>query len=125
MTHYCIAGCRQDFTVFKLFCTLFHNGKKSCFSNCGTETLSSLPPGVERGPGVGETRPPSFHGGGVGAGAGEGEPGREFEDTESSITSVSQIGRRRQGGQQARMPLHGGRAHQVPNTVFIWCMNLL
>ena len=29
-------------------------------SQCGTE---SIPPGVERGPGVGETRPPSFHGG--------------------------------------------------------------
>merc|ERR1719433_273905 len=25
-------------------------------SNCDTETLSSLPPGAERGPGVGETR---------------------------------------------------------------------
>merc|ERR1719458_1136120 len=33
-------------------------------SQCGqSDALSSLPPGAERGPGVGETRPPSFHGG--------------------------------------------------------------
>merc|ERR1719427_233652 len=43
-------------------------------SNCGTETLSSLPPGVERGPGVGETRPPSFQGGGWGPGPGRASP---------------------------------------------------
>merc|ERR1719228_856404 len=29
-------------------------------SQCDTDTLSSLPPGAERRPGVGETRPPSF-----------------------------------------------------------------
>ena len=36
---------------------------------------------------------------------------REFDDTESSITSVSQIGRRR--GEVGRMPLHGTRAQQL------------
>merc|ERR1719427_1022967 len=79
-------------------------------SNCGTETLSSLPPGVERGPGVGETRPPSFHGGPISSRLDSVDTAdsiaREFDDTESSITSVSQIGRRRHGG-GGRMPLHG------------------
>merc|ERR550519_2756956 len=115
-------------------------------SQCGTE---SIPPGAERGPGVGETRPPSFHGGppdaswGSSVTGGEGDwpaggaggeatcsetdsevgarrqggGGEVFDDTESSITSVSQIGRRRhqdnrQGG---RMPLHGGRTAQLRN----------
>merc|ERR1719397_1690222 len=94
-------------------------------SQCGqSDALSSLPPGAERGPGVGETRPPSFHGGQTAA-PGEGgvvgslgqtgpegfDPG--FDDTESGITSVSQVGRRRPGGQSGRMPLQGNRAHQL------------
>merc|ERR1719422_2222603 len=85
-------------------------------SNCDTETLSSLPPGVERGPGVGETRPPSFHGG-PGPASSRLDAAdtadsiiREFDDTESSITSVSQIGRRQRHG---RMPLHGTRTQQL------------
>merc|ERR1719219_2319699 len=94
-------------------------------SQCGqSDALSSLPPGAERGPGVGETRPPSFHGGQtaapgeVGVGGSlvqEGSDGFDpgFDDTESGITSVSQIGRRRPGGQGNRMPLHGGRTHQL------------
>ena len=76
--------------------------------------------GAERGPGVGETRPPSFHGGQtaapgeVGVGGSlvqEGSDGFDpgFDDTESGITSVSQIGRRRPGGQGGRMPLQGNR----------------
>merc|ERR1719319_148468 len=90
-------------------------------SQCGTsEVLSSLPPGVERGPGVGETRPPSFHGG-AGAPLGPSEGAFQgdsydggFDDTESGITSVSQVGRRRPGGQSGRMPLQGNsRAHQL------------
>lgn len=84
-------------------------------SNCDTETLSSLPPGAERGPGVGETRPPSFHGGPVTSRLDAADTAdsiiREFDDTESSITSVSQIGRRR--GEVGRMPLHGTRAQQL------------
>lgn len=83
-------------------------------SNCDTETLSSLPPGVERGPGVGETRPPSFHGpvaSRLDAADTADSIIREFDDTESSITSVSQIGRRR--GEVGRMPLHGTRAQQL------------
>ena len=32
-----------------------------------------------------------------------------FDDTESAITSVSQVGRRRPGGQSGRMPLQGNR----------------
>merc|ERR1719481_1918103 len=86
-------------------------------SNCDTETLSSLPPGAERGPGVGETRPPSFHGG-PGPASSRLDAAdtadsiiREFDDTESSITSVSQIGRRRHGN--GRMPLHGTRTQQL------------
>jgi len=79
-------------------------------SQCGTDTLSSLPPGAERGPGVGETRPPSFHGGLISNRLDTVDTAdsiaREFDDTESSITSVSQIGRRRHGG-GGRMPLHG------------------
>merc|ERR550539_779621 len=94
-------------------------------SQCGqSDALSSLPPGAERGPGVGETRPPSFHGGQtaapgeVGVGGSlvqEGSDGFDpgFDDTESGITSVSQIGRRRPGGQGGRMPLQGNRAHQL------------
>merc|ERR1719450_622591 len=85
-------------------------------SNCDTETLSSLPPGAERGPGVGETRPPSFHGG-PGPASSRLDAAdtadsiiREFDDTESSITSVSQIGRRQRHG---RMPLHGTRTQQL------------
>merc|ERR1719397_2224105 len=85
-------------------------------SQCGqSDALSSLPPGAERGPGVGETRPPSFHGGqtaapGEGGVVGSlGQTGSEgfdpgFDDTESGITSVSQSG---------RMPLQGNRAHQL------------
>merc|ERR1719412_3451694 len=84
-------------------------------SHCDTDTLSSLPPGVERGPGVGETRPPSFHGGPVTSRLDAADTAdsiiREFDDTESSITSVSQIGRRR--GEVGRMPLHGTRAQQL------------
>merc|ERR1719187_3118438 len=92
-------------------------------SQCGqSDALSSLPPGAERGPGVGETRPPSFHGGqtaapGEGGVVGSlGQTGSEgfdpgFDDTESGITSVSQVGRRRPGGQSGRMPLQGNRAH--------------
>ena len=106
-------------------------------SQCGqSDALSSLPPGkdlsffemscihilgAERGPGVGETRPPSFHGGqtaapveggvvggSLGQTSSEGfDPG--FDDTESGITSVSQVGRRRPGGQSGRMPLQGNR----------------
>merc|ERR1719278_1346179 len=94
-------------------------------SQCGqSDALSSLPPGAERGPGVGETRPPSFHGGqtvapGEGGIVGSlGQTGSEgfdpgFDDTESGITSVSQVGRRRPGGQSGRMPLQGNRAHQL------------
>merc|ERR1719397_1420493 len=94
-------------------------------SQCGqSDALSSLPPGAERGPGVGETRPPSFHGGqtaapGEGGVVGSlGQTGSEgfdpgFDDTESGITSVSQVGRRRPGGQSGRMPLQGNRAHQL------------
>lgn len=90
-------------------------------SQCGqSEALSSLPPGAERGPGVGETRPPSFHGGNTASGPDSSLPGNpdrtgtdNFDDTESSITSVSQIGRR-PGLQGNRMPLHGtSRAHQL------------
>merc|ERR1719192_56883 len=85
-------------------------------SHCDTDTLSSLPPGVERGPGVGETRPPSFHGGPVTSRLDAADTAdsiiREFDDTESSITSVSQIGRRRHGG-GGRMPLHGTRTQQL------------
>merc|ERR1719347_1531044 len=95
-------------------------------SQCGqSDALSSLPPGAERGPGVGETRPPSFHGGqtvvpveGGVVGGSLGQTGSEgfdpgFDDTESGITSVSQVGRRRPGGQSGRMPLQGNRAHQL------------
>merc|ERR1719239_1408325 len=94
-------------------------------SQCGqSDALSSLPPGAERGPGVGETRPPSFHGGqtaapGEGGVVGSlGQTGSEgfdpgFDDTESGITSVSQVGRRRPGGQSGRVPLQGNRAHQL------------
>merc|ERR1719460_2231986 len=94
-------------------------------SQCGqSDALSSLPPGAERGPGVGETRPPSFHGGQTAAPGEVGvvgslvqtgsegfDPG--FDDTESGITSVSQVGRRRPGGQSGRMPRQGNRAHQL------------
>merc|ERR1719158_1542644 len=83
-------------------------------SQCDTDTLSSLPPGAERGPGVGETRPPSFHGGPISGRIDSVDTAnsiaREFDDTESSITSVSQVGQRRHGG--GRMPLHG-RAQQL------------
>merc|ERR1719347_1179712 len=83
-------------------------------SQCETDTLSSLPPGAERGPGVGETRPPSFHGGPISGRLDSVDTAnsiaREFDDTESSITSVSQVGQRRHGG--GRMPLHG-RAQQL------------
>merc|ERR1719481_1245693 len=83
-------------------------------SQCDTDTLSSLPPGAERGPGVGETRPPSFHGGPISGSLDSVDTAnsiaREFDDTESSITSVSQVGQRRHGG--GRMPLHG-RAQQL------------
>jgi len=94
-------------------------------SQCGqSDALSSLPPGAERGPGVGETRPPSFHGGQTnvpgeaGVVGSLGQTGSEdfdqgFDDTESAITSVSQVGRRRPGGQSGRMPLQGNRAHQL------------
>ena len=79
-------------------------------SQCGTDALSSLPPGAERGPGVGETRPPSFHGGPISSRLDAADTAdsiaREFDDTESSITSVSQMGRRRHGA-TGRMPLHG------------------
>jgi len=94
-------------------------------SQCGTE---SIPPGVERGPGVGETRPPSFHGGPptqIDAGWPD-ETGTElessqhptdtFDDTESSITSVSQIGRRKHERHHRIPGLHGGggmRPHQL------------
>merc|ERR1719507_1303100 len=85
-------------------------------SNCDTDTLSSLPPGVERGHGVGETRPPSFHGGPVSSRLDAADTAdsiiREFDDTESSITSVSQIGRQQRRHGAGRMPLHGGRAQQ-------------
>merc|ERR1719431_1244728 len=84
-------------------------------SQCDTDTLSSLPPGAERGPGVGETRPPSFHGGPISNRLDSVDTAnsiaREFDDTESSITSVSQMGRRRHGA-TGRMPLHG-RAQQL------------
>ena len=65
-----------------------------------TDTLSSLPSGVVRGPGVGETRPPSFHGGASRLETADTADSiiREFDDTESSITSVSQIGRRQRHG---------------------------
>jgi len=86
-------------------------------SNCDTDTLSSLPPGVERGHGVGETRPPSFHGGPVSSRLDAADTAdsiiREFDDTESSITSVSQIGRQQRRHGPGRMPLHGGRAQQL------------
>merc|ERR1719233_2759096 len=87
-------------------------------SQCDTDTLSSLPPGAERGPGVGETRPPSFHGGPISNRLDSVDTAnsiaREFDDTESSITSVSQVGQRRHGGGGGggRMPLHG-RAQQL------------
>merc|ERR1719334_2276377 len=87
-----------------------------------SEALSSLPPGAERGPGVGETRPPSFHGGPaptqvesvLQGRVGGGQPDQDnFDDTESSITSVSQVGRRRPGGQgPARGPHHQPRSGQ-------------
>merc|ERR1719187_2081304 len=94
-------------------------------SQCGqSDALSSLPPGAERGPGVGETRPPSFHGGQTNVPGEAGVVGslgqtasedfdQGFDDTESAITSVSQVGRRRPGGQSGRMPLQGNRAHQL------------
>merc|ERR1719206_1453160 len=86
-------------------------------SQCDADTLSSLPPGAERGPGVGETRPPSFHGGPISSRLDSVDTAnsiaREFDDTESSITSVSQVGQRRHGGGGGgRMPLHG-RAQQL------------
>ncbi|TRY80041.1 hypothetical protein TCAL_07561 [Tigriopus californicus] len=68
-----------------------------------SETDSSIsglpPPGIERGPGVGETRPPSFHGGILAPEdltesesilSTRQETDDLFDDTESSITSVSQ-----------------------------------
>merc|ERR1719317_818685 len=72
---------------------------------------------AERGPGVGETRPPSFHGGPISSRLDSVDTAnsiaREFDDTESSITSVSQVGQRRHGGGGGgRMPLHG-RAQQL------------
>jgi hypothetical protein len=77
----------------------------------------SLPAG-ERGAGVGETRPPSFHGGilqdagyGVDSEVTESSlnPDGIFDDgdTESSITSVSQAAARRQ---EVRMRMAGGRS---------------
>merc|ERR550539_276379 len=92
----------------------FNGRVVSWLVSADTETLSSLPPGVERGPGVGETRPPSFHGpvtSRLDAADTADSIIREFDDTESSITSVSQIGRRR--GDVGRMPLHGTRAQQL------------
>merc|ERR1719445_2188598 len=86
-------------------------------SQCDTDTLSSLPPGAERGPGVGETRPPSFHGGPISGRLDSVDTAnsiaREFDDTESSITSVSQVGQRRRHGGGGRMPLHGTRTQQL------------
>ena len=59
---------------------------------------------------MGETRPPSFHGGPISSRLDAADTAdsiaREFDDTESSITSVSQMGRRRHGA-TGRMPLHG------------------
>ncbi|XP_059085954.1 segment polarity protein dishevelled homolog DVL-3-like isoform X2 [Tigriopus californicus] len=92
-----------------------------------SETDSSIsglpPPGIERGPGVGETRPPSFHGGILAPEdltesesilSTRQETDDLFDDTESSITSVSQaaadrrrhdIGRRmRTSGPSSRRP---------------------
>merc|ERR1719193_2860324 len=73
-------------------------------SQCGTD---SIPPGIERGPGVGETRPPSFHGGQAtqiniewpedAVADIDVNQTDTFDDTESSITSVSQIGHRKHG----------------------------
>lgn len=84
------------------------------------------PPGLERGPGVGETRPPSFHGGrnvrqdfdsfadGETADSDVLTPSQVDDDfdTESSITSVSQAAenrRRRMGSKPARLPGPGIR----------------
>merc|ERR1719427_1440086 len=74
----------------------------------------SIPPGVERGPGVGETRPPSFHGGAANTAVtspgwppedgSDNERTDTFDDTESSITSVSQIGRRKPNQRRGDRP---------------------
>jgi len=114
----CFNGRVVSWLVSADGCSVVSEGEGS---QCGaSEVLSSLPPGVERGPGVGETRPPSFHGG-AGAPVGPGEGAFQgdsydggFDDTESGITSVSQVGRRRPGGQSGRMPLQGNsRTHQL------------
>ena len=73
-----------------------------------TETNSSialpLPPGLERGAGVGETRPPSFRGGHVDV----DDEDEDYDDSESAITSVSQAAERRRAEQQRQ------RHHQRP-----------
>ena len=80
-----------------------------------TDTLSSLPSGVERGPGVGETRPPSFHGGPSRLETADTADSiiREFDDTESSITSVSQIGRRQRHHGQGKTVIIIGRINRL------------
>ena len=70
----------------------------------------------------GETRPPSFHGGPssrLEAADTADSIIREFDDAESSITSVSQIGRSRRHQGQARMPLHGTRTQQLRSGEFL------
>jgi hypothetical protein len=70
-------------------------------SSVASDSVALPPPGLERGPGVGETRPPSFRGGannreqlGIETEStlsSHPAPSEDFfDDTESSITSVSQ-----------------------------------
>eukprot|EP00095_Tigriopus_kingsejongensis_P010305 maker-scaffold148_size310697-snap-gene-1.21 protein:Tk10305 transcript:maker-scaffold148_size310697-snap-gene-1.21-mRNA-1 annotation:"segment polarity protein dishevelled-like protein dvl-3" len=87
-------------------------------------SISALPPpGIERGPGVGETRPPSFHGGLLAAHRDDlaesevstrPETDQEiYDDTESSITSVSQAAAERRR-MDLRIRRTGGSASRKP-----------
>jgi len=104
----------------------------SVLSDTGShgDSESIPPPGLERGPGVGETRPPSFHGGPpnsthTGATGGPWQPDPNgsdnertdtFDDTESSITSVSQIGRRKHHRRQGGGGGGGGAGQYLPGS---------
>ena len=87
-----------------------------------SDGVSLPPPTGERGAGVGETRPPSFHGGvptygggGVGvdsesvlsSDAAAMSKTDDYDDTESSITSVSQAAAARQRQKELRMRMNG------------------
>ena len=83
-----------------------------------SDGVSLPPPTGERGAGVGETRPPSFHGGVPTYGGVESESmlssdaaamskTDDYDDTESSITSVSQAAAARQRQKELRMRMNG------------------